>query len=142
MNQLAKNLCCEWGPDGITVNAVAPWYILTPLTKPVLENKDYNDKVLARTPLKRVGEPSEVSGQLHAKSILLCHFIFAKVLLETCFSILSQLKGHLGMRSTAMPLIIKLMHMRQSSTESTVITVAAAEAAASVSSWNLTEAVL
>lgn len=62
MNQLAKNLCCEWGPDGITVNAVAPWYILTPLTKPVLENKDYNDKVLARTPLKRVGQPSEVSG--------------------------------------------------------------------------------
>jgi Tropinone reductase 1 len=31
MNQLAKNLACEWAKDGIRANAVAPWYIRTPL---------------------------------------------------------------------------------------------------------------
>ena len=66
MNQLARNLCCEWGPDGIRVNTVSPWYTLTPLTKPVLQDKDYEAKVLSRTPLKRVAQASEVSGNLLA----------------------------------------------------------------------------
>ncbi|DBB16446.1 hypothetical protein WJX82_002424 [Trebouxia sp. C0006] len=62
MNQLTKNLCCEWGPDGIHVNAVSPWYILTPLAQQVLQDDEYKAKVLSRTPLKRVGQPHEVSG--------------------------------------------------------------------------------
>ena len=71
MNQLAKNLCCEWGPDGISVNAVAPWYIWTPLTEQVLQNKEYEEKVLSRTPLKRIGQPNEVSGELQADAFCL-----------------------------------------------------------------------
>ena len=63
MNQLTKNLCCEWGPDGIHVNAVSPWYILTPLAQQVLQDDEYKAKVLSRTPLKRVGQPHEVSGE-------------------------------------------------------------------------------
>ena len=34
--QLSRNLAVEWAPDGIRVNAVAPWYISTPLAAPVL----------------------------------------------------------------------------------------------------------
>ena len=26
MDQLTKNLCCEWAADGIRVNSVKPWY--------------------------------------------------------------------------------------------------------------------
>lgn len=63
MNQLTKNLCCEWGPDGIRVNAVSPWYTLTPLAQQVLQDKEYEAKVLSRTPLKRVAQPDEVSGE-------------------------------------------------------------------------------
>jgi Tropinone reductase 1 len=44
------------------VNAIAPWYIRTPLTEPVLDKKDFLTSVLARTPLGRVGEPEEVAG--------------------------------------------------------------------------------
>lgn len=63
MNQLTKNLCCEWGPDGIHVNAVSPWYTLNPLAHQVLSDKEYEAKVLSRTPLKRVAQPEEVSGR-------------------------------------------------------------------------------
>ncbi|NIX02122.1 MAG: SDR family oxidoreductase, partial [Phycisphaerae bacterium] len=48
--------------DGIRVNAVAPWYIRTPLTEPLLNQKVYLSAILERTPMNRVGEPEEVAG--------------------------------------------------------------------------------
>jgi len=48
--------------DGIRVNVVAPWYIRTPLTEPVLQNPERLAAVLARTPMGRVGEPEEVAA--------------------------------------------------------------------------------
>lgn len=62
MNQLTGNWACEWAPDGIRVNCVAPWYIRTPLAEQVLQNKAYMKTVLDRTPMARVGEPSEVAS--------------------------------------------------------------------------------
>ncbi|GBF92804.1 tropinone reductase [Raphidocelis subcapitata] len=62
LNQLNKNLAVEWAADGIRVNAVCPWYIATPLANQVLQDSAFRAKVLARTPLGRVGEPSEVAG--------------------------------------------------------------------------------
>ena len=62
LNQLTKNLCCEWGPDGIRVNAVSPYYITTPLTEQVLTGQ-FLDLVKSRCASKRVGSPEEVSGE-------------------------------------------------------------------------------
>jgi Tropinone reductase 1 len=62
MNQLTRNLAGEWAPDGIRVNSVAPWYINTPLARQVLENEDYRNEVLSRTPMGRVGEIGEVAS--------------------------------------------------------------------------------
>jgi len=62
LNQLTKNLACEWADIPIRVNTVAPWYINTPLAAEVLRNKDYLDEVLSRTPMGRVGEVNEVSS--------------------------------------------------------------------------------
>ncbi|XP_009611894.1 tropinone reductase homolog At5g06060-like isoform X1 [Nicotiana tomentosiformis] len=62
MIQLTRNLACEWGKDGIRVNAVAPWYTKTPLVKDVLKDKAFLDELIARTPLRRPGEVEEVSS--------------------------------------------------------------------------------
>lgn len=59
MIQLTRNLAVEWAPDGIRVNAVAPWYINTPLARQVLSDPDYRRQVLERTPMGRVGEVEE-----------------------------------------------------------------------------------
>ncbi len=62
MVQMTKNLACEWAQDGIRVNAVAPWYIETPLAKQVLTDLDYLTSVLDRTPMHRIGKPEEVAS--------------------------------------------------------------------------------
>jgi Tropinone reductase 1 len=59
MIQLTRNLAVEWAGEGIRVNAVAPWYIRTPLAEQVLADAAYRQEVLERTPMGRVGEPEE-----------------------------------------------------------------------------------
>jgi Tropinone reductase 1 len=60
--QLTRNLATEWAADGIRVNAVAPWFITTDLTAPVLGKEPFLKEVLRRTPAGRVGTPEEVSS--------------------------------------------------------------------------------
>jgi Tropinone reductase 1 len=46
------------------VNAVAPWYIRTPLTEPVLSQPERMAKILSRTPMARVGTPEEIAAAI------------------------------------------------------------------------------
>jgi tropinone reductase I len=62
LNQLTRNLATDWAADGIRVNAVAPWYINTPLAAPVFSDKDKLDSIVKRTPMRRIGEPEEVAA--------------------------------------------------------------------------------
>ena len=62
MLQLTRNLAVEWAPDGIRVNAVAPWYITTPLASPVLNNPEKRAGILSRTPMNRIGDADEVAS--------------------------------------------------------------------------------
>lgn len=60
--QLTKNLAGEWAKYNIRVNAVAPWYIKTPLAETVLRDSNYLKEVLERTPMNKIGNPEDVSG--------------------------------------------------------------------------------
>ena len=62
VTQLTRYLAVEWAKDNIRVNAVAPWYIKTPLTEPVLSVKENLEKILVRTPMNRVGNSEEVAS--------------------------------------------------------------------------------
>ena len=59
---MTRGLAAEWAKDGIRVNAVAPWYIRTPLAEPVLNDPARLERILAATPLGRIGEPAEVAS--------------------------------------------------------------------------------
>jgi NAD(P)-dependent dehydrogenase (short-subunit alcohol dehydrogenase family) len=49
----------EYAEAGIRVNAVCPGYIATRMTEPSREAR--GDAIIARTPLRRYGEPREIA---------------------------------------------------------------------------------
>nr|GMC79062.1 tropinone reductase homolog At5g06060-like [Ipomoea batatas] len=64
INQLTKNLACEWAKDGIRVNTVSPWAVRTTIMKP--EDIDpaiqaMFGPIMMRTPLKPLAEADEIS---------------------------------------------------------------------------------
>lgn len=60
--QLTKSLAIAWAPDGIRVNAIAPGWIETEMTRPVREDAARSKAILDRTPLRRWGRPEDVVG--------------------------------------------------------------------------------
>ncbi|KAF9593964.1 hypothetical protein IFM89_026507 [Coptis chinensis] len=95
INQITKNLACEWAKDNIRTNSVSPWYIRTSLVEKeyedgyvdfscseevgaeelcggllwwspfygmLLDDKEFVERIISRTPLRRVGDPKEVSS--------------------------------------------------------------------------------
>ncbi|MBI3709581.1 MAG: glucose 1-dehydrogenase [Proteobacteria bacterium] len=62
VHMLTKSLAAEWAEFGVRVNAVAPGYIGTELTKRGLSNAEWRRTWLEMTPAGRVGEPAEVAA--------------------------------------------------------------------------------
>ena len=60
VSQLTKAMALALAPHGVRVNAIGPGTISTDILKGVMENDDARRRALARTPLGRFGEPSEV----------------------------------------------------------------------------------
>ena len=59
---LTKVLAIELAQYGITVNAVAPTFIATELTRDTLEDSAWRERILSRIPLGRVGEAEDVAA--------------------------------------------------------------------------------
>ena len=60
--QLTKLLANEWAPAGVNVNAIAPGYIETDLTRPLRDDAVRNAAILARIPAGRWGRPDDLAG--------------------------------------------------------------------------------
>ena len=65
VNGLTKSLALEYGPSGITVNAIPPGFIDTPMLRSAERKERLGGTVedhIARTPVRRVGRPEDIAA--------------------------------------------------------------------------------
>src|SRR5947209_1420528 len=62
LSQMTRGLALEWGERGIRVNAIAPGFILTDLTRKLWSQPAMQSWGLANTPLRRLGQPGDLVG--------------------------------------------------------------------------------
>ena len=90
VNGLTKTLALEYGPSGITVNAVPPGFIDTPMLRAAADKGFLGDidKTIAATPVRRIGKPEDIAAA--------CAFLVS----EEAGYITGQLLGVNGGRNT------------------------------------------
>jgi NAD(P)-dependent dehydrogenase (short-subunit alcohol dehydrogenase family) len=62
IDQLTKVMALALAPYGIRVNAIGPGSIMTDILKAVATDEEAKRRILARTPLGRIGEPEEIAS--------------------------------------------------------------------------------
>ena len=90
VNGLTKTLALEYGPNGITVNAVPPGFIDTPMLRAAADKGFLGDidQTIAATPVRRIGRPEDIAAA--------CAFLIS----EEAGYITGQLLGVNGGRNT------------------------------------------
>ncbi|ORA52148.1 short-chain dehydrogenase [Mycolicibacterium chubuense] len=90
VNGLTKSLALEYGPSGITVNAVPPGFIDTPMLRKAEERGFLGDtqKQIEATPVRRIGRPEDIAAA--------CAFLIS----EEAGYITGQILGVNGGRNT------------------------------------------
>jgi NAD(P)-dependent dehydrogenase (short-subunit alcohol dehydrogenase family) len=90
VNGLTKTLALEYGPSGITVNAVPPGFIDTPMLRAAADKGFLGDieESIAKTPVRRMGRPEDIAAA--------CAFLIS----EEAGYITGQLLGVNGGRNT------------------------------------------
>ncbi|OBJ56670.1 SDR family NAD(P)-dependent oxidoreductase [Mycobacterium sp. 1423905.2] len=90
VNGLTKSLALEYGPSGITVNAVPPGFIDTPMLRNAAAQGFLGDieQNIARTPVRRMGRPEDIAAA--------CAFLIS----EEAGYITGQILGVNGGRNT------------------------------------------
>lgn len=59
---LVRGMATEWGKYNTQVNGIGPGYFITEMTKPLVEDEQFNAWLCSRTPANRWGNPSELIG--------------------------------------------------------------------------------
>ena len=60
LHALTRNLAADLGPHGITVNSIAPGYILTEMNTALAADKEFDARIKGGTPLGRWGAPEDI----------------------------------------------------------------------------------
>ena len=64
VNQLTRLLAVEWGDRNLRVNAIAPNFFVSEMTRALLEDSGMAEWMRSRTPMRRMGELPELVGPL------------------------------------------------------------------------------
>jgi 3-oxoacyl-[acyl-carrier protein] reductase len=76
---LTKSLAAELGPHGIRVNGVAPGWVMTDMTRDILEGPSGREAVRP-IPLGRPGTPEEIAGPVAFLASDLASYLFGEIL--------------------------------------------------------------
>jgi gluconate 5-dehydrogenase len=80
MNQMLRVMAREWARYGVTVNAVAPGYIETDLTRGYLDENNNRESLESLVPAERLGRPEEVADAVVFLASDRARFITGQVL--------------------------------------------------------------
>ena len=80
MNQMLRVMAREWARHGVTVNAVAPGYIETDLTKAYLDKDSNRESLESLVPAERLGRPEEVADAVTFLASDRARFITGQIL--------------------------------------------------------------
>jgi gluconate 5-dehydrogenase len=64
VRQLTMSLADDWGPQGITVNCLAPGWFRTAQNQVLYENQEWVDYLVDRIPVKRPGDVHDLDGAI------------------------------------------------------------------------------
>ena len=62
VKNLTKGMALDWAPHGLNVNGIGPGYFKTELTEKLVNDPEFNDWLIKRTPARRWGEVEELGG--------------------------------------------------------------------------------
>ncbi|KAF3449141.1 hypothetical protein FNV43_RR09868 [Rhamnella rubrinervis] len=82
MNQLTRNLACEWAKDKIRVNTVAPWIVMTGIIDPAKEDPkhlEHVEQLITGTPISRPVSLRRFQQWWRFYASLLLHMSLAKL---------------------------------------------------------------
>ena len=80
MNQMFRVMAREWARYGVTVNAVAPGYIETDLTRGYLDRDNNRESLESLVPAERLGRPEEVADAVTFLASDRARFITGQIL--------------------------------------------------------------
>jgi 2-deoxy-D-gluconate 3-dehydrogenase len=62
VSQITRSEAIEWGPHNVRVNCVAPTWVLTDLSRPLLDLPGFEEMELAKIPINRIATLDDIAG--------------------------------------------------------------------------------